>query len=256
MSRPRVLDLFCGAGGAGMGYQRAGFEVVGVDIKPQPDYPFEFVQGDWSQVPIEGFDLIHASPPCQAYLTIAHQPQNLDYDKSAHALLYEPVRDRLADSGIPYVIENPAARPDAVLCGEMFMLDVIRHRRFELGRWKTSEPRHVPHRGRVAGWRHGAYYEGPYVSPFTALEAKPVKGTGAQAVGGSRRSSSVRTRWGSTGRKTSGRSTRRSPRPTRNGLGNGSSTRPRGSRCYRYGREGVHRTGVLAGDAEHPVPGA
>ena len=135
--RPRLLDLFCGAGGAAMGYHRAGFDVVGVDIKPQPHYPFDYAEGDalkfleefpdWSL-----FDAIHASPPCQGYMTGGtHWPA---------PRLIEPVRELLDATGLPYVIENvPGAplRADIVLCGSMFGLAVRRHRHFETS-WTAS----------------------------------------------------------------------------------------------------------------------
>lgn len=130
MSRPKLLDLFCGAGGAAMGYHRAGFEVVGVDIKPQPHYPFEFHQADAMTFPLDGFDAIHASPPCQRY-TVA---QNATRNSDAHPDLVQPVRERLSEHGKPYVIENVVGAPmkDAlVLCGSMFGLHVKRHRLFE-----------------------------------------------------------------------------------------------------------------------------
>ena len=126
----RLLDLFCGAGGAAMGYSQAGFtEIVGVDIAPQPNYPFEFIQGDALEPPVrlEDFDLIHASPPCQGYSTITP-------DQSKHPRLIPPTR-RLLD-GFPYVIENvEGSRRDLCgpvkLCGSAFGLKVRRHRYFE-----------------------------------------------------------------------------------------------------------------------------
>lgn len=136
MSRPRLLDLFCGAGGAGAGYARAGFDVVGVDLAPQPRYPFEFIQGDaleyleryiWAVPAPERFDVIHASPPCQRYSVATR-------DKDKHPDLVPSVRDLLAYTGLPYVIENvPGApmRDPVVLCGSMFGLRVRRHRLFE-----------------------------------------------------------------------------------------------------------------------------
>jgi len=124
----RLLDLFCGAGGAAMGYHRAGFEVVGVDIKPQPHYPFEFHQADAMTYPLEGFDAIHASPPCQAYSQAA-----LGTGKTYPDLL-AAVRERLVIAGAAWVIENvPGApmRADFRLCGCMFGLSLRRERWFE-----------------------------------------------------------------------------------------------------------------------------
>ena len=129
--KPRLLDLFCGAGGAGMGYHRAGFEVVGVDLHPQQHYPFEFHQADALTFPLGDFDAIHASPPCQAYSEIQRITQN------AHKWpdLLAPIRARLASQSAPWVIENVVGAPlrvDILLCGSQFGLGMIRHRVFEL----------------------------------------------------------------------------------------------------------------------------
>lgn len=128
--RPRLLDLFCGAGGAAMGYHRAGFEVVGVDIRPQPRYPFEFHQGDAMTWPLDGFDVVHASPPCQAYAHVTGWRGN----HGDHPDLVPGTRARLQQSGVPWVIENVPEAPirrDLLLCGSMFGLQARRHRAFE-----------------------------------------------------------------------------------------------------------------------------
>ena len=127
---PRLLDLFCGAGGAAMGYHRAGFEVVGVDIKPQPHYPFEFHQADALTYPLDGFDAIHASPPCQHYSAGAKAAKTV----ASHTDLYQDTRQKLITGSIPWVIENIIGAPygyGVVLCGSMFNLRVRRHRNFE-----------------------------------------------------------------------------------------------------------------------------
>jgi DNA (cytosine-5)-methyltransferase 1 len=128
MTRPRLLDLFCGAGGAAVGYHRAGFDIVGVDNRPQPNYPFEFHQGEAMTFPLAGFDAIHASPPCQAY-SIANNLWGKD-----HPRLIEPVRERLLATELPYVIENVPGSPlrsPYLLCGLAFGLGIKRHRLFE-----------------------------------------------------------------------------------------------------------------------------
>ena len=137
--KPRMLDLFCCAGGAGMGYHRAGFEVVGVDIVPRPRYPFTFVQADVMTLDpdwIASFDAIHASPPCQGYTAMRHAP-----GARGAPLLIDGVRDLLEASGLPWIIENVeearwAMREPVTLCGTMFGLGVEghelrRHRLFE-----------------------------------------------------------------------------------------------------------------------------
>lgn len=126
--KPRLLDLFCGAGGSAVGYARAGFEVVGVDLKSQPRYPFEFHQADAMTYPLDGFDAIHASPPCQAYSVAQKLQGNL------HPDLIGPTRFRLTESGKPYVIENVVGAPllkPTLLQGTMFGLRTERKRLFE-----------------------------------------------------------------------------------------------------------------------------
>ena len=163
----KLLDLFCGAGGAGKGYMDAGFEVVGVDIAPQPDYPGEFHQADALTYLAEHwhkFDAIHASPPCQASSALTKGTNN----GRLYVNLIPATRDLFAKIDRPTVIENVQGsdlRRDLTLCGEMFGLGVIRHRYFECS-FPVTQPAHIKHRGRVAGWRHGQWYDGPYFAVY------------------------------------------------------------------------------------------
>ena len=128
MARPRLLDLFSGAGGVAVGYHRAGFEVVGVDHLPQPRYPFEFHEGDAMTFPLDGFDVVHASPPCQGYANVTRWRGN----QANHPRFIAGTRQRLI--GRPYVIENVMGAPlfePVMLCGTMFGLPIRRHRLFE-----------------------------------------------------------------------------------------------------------------------------
>ncbi len=134
MSRPILLDLFCGAGGAAAGYYRAGFDVVGVDIDPQPNYPYLFIQDDaleFLAAAPRSIAAVHASPPCQAYTHARHLGSRGRQD---HPRLIEPVRQLLREVRLPYVIENVPEAPllnPVKLCGSMFGLQVQRHRLFE-----------------------------------------------------------------------------------------------------------------------------
>lgn len=142
----RALDLFCCAGGAGMGLHRAGFEVVGVDIRPQPHYPFEFHQADALTFPLDGFDFIWASPPCQQFSRLRTRE-----DLSGYPDLIDPIRQLLIGTATPYCIENVPDAPlrrDLMLCGSMFGLRSYRHRHFECS-FPILEPGHPPHLIRV-----------------------------------------------------------------------------------------------------------
>ena len=123
-----------------MGLYRAGFEVVGVDVKPQPNYPFEFVESAWHRIDGAAFDLVWASPPCQAFSAYRRKGHGVG---DGYPDLIDEVRDQIRHYGVPFVIENvPGAplRKDLTLCGSMFGLDVRRHRLFELGRFAALQP--------------------------------------------------------------------------------------------------------------------
>ncbi|AXH49546.1 DNA methyltransferase [Mycobacterium phage DrFeelGood] len=187
--RPLMLDLFCGAGGAGRGYQDAGFYVVGVDINPQPRYAGdEFHQDDALEfLDLHGdeFNVIHASPPCQSQTALT-KGTNKRTHGDAYPNLIPQTRRMLARFDVPTVIENvqgSEVRRDLVLCGEMFGLGVIRHRYFELDRVGIPQPAHVPHRGRVAGYRHGKWYDGPYFAVYGDGGGKGTVAQWQQAMG-------------------------------------------------------------------------
>jgi DNA (cytosine-5)-methyltransferase 1 len=143
--KPRLLDLFSGGGGAADGYSSAGWKATGVDIDPQPHYPYTFIQVDalamlsgfFADMIGESFDAIHASPPCQPYskgVTSRSSKWNDTRGKDEPALI-EPLRQLLQETGKPYVIENVVGAPlrhPILLCGSMFGLHIPRHRLFEV----------------------------------------------------------------------------------------------------------------------------
>ena len=142
----RIFDMFCKAGGAGKGYERAGFDVVGMDIEPQPNSPHETLVGDCLAVDpawiAANFDAVHASPPCQAYSNAQR------IQRRGHPDLIAGTRAILLASGLPYTIENVEGAPlidPVLLCGSMFTgLRVYRHRLFEVS-YPVSRPAHHAH---------------------------------------------------------------------------------------------------------------
>lgn len=148
--KPKLLDLYSCAGGAGMGYSRAGFEVVGIDIKPQPHYPFEFHQADALEYLAEHyheFDVIHASPPCQRYSRITR----MNGTQENHPDLLQASIDALEKTGKPYIVENVPGAPMRnylILCGTMFGLRVFRHRWFMTNPPILMAPMSCNHHGR------------------------------------------------------------------------------------------------------------
>lgn len=151
---PLLLDLFCGGGGAAVGYYRAGFDVIGVDLEPQPRFPrfCRFIQADAMEIlkgPLDEYDAIHASPPCQAY------SQALKHMASGYPELIEPVLDRLREVDVPWVVENVIGSPlpkydnlfgehGLLLCGSMFGLKIQRHRLFQTS-LSVDPPRYCDH---------------------------------------------------------------------------------------------------------------
>jgi DNA (cytosine-5)-methyltransferase 1 len=193
----RALDLFCGAGGAAVGLHRAGYsEIVGVDIRPQKRYPFQFVQADALAYPLEGFDLIWASPPCQAHSQLRHlmHAQKPRHDPTRHVDLIPQTRARLVASRIPYIIENVMGAPlwPAVkLCGSYFGLRVRRHRVFESDQILMGTPcRHKDQGQPLAVYGHSRGKKSPqrnrqrrdghsimfYACPASVAEAREAMG--------------------------------------------------------------------------------
>lgn len=144
----KILDLFCGAGGAAMGLHRVGFEVTGIDINPQPNYPFDFIQADTLEIDLDGYDVYWASPPCQCYSKAAIGSRNAGV---IYPDLINKTRKRLLLTNKPYVIENVVGAPliyPTYLEGTMFGLGVIRRRLFESNIW-IPQPQYIKPKGKV-----------------------------------------------------------------------------------------------------------
>lgn len=197
----RVLDLCCCDGGATKGYLMAGAIVVGVDNVDRPKYcGTDFVKMDaikYLKVRHRSistdFDLIHASPPCQERCTLTTGTNRAMGWGGEHDQLVPEIRYLLDLMGVPYVIEQPTGhagliRTDLRLCGDQFKGDrpppwVQRHRDFEISGFAVPQPRHHKHQGRVRGWRHGQYHDGPYIAAYGSGGGKATVPEMQQALG-------------------------------------------------------------------------
>ena len=192
MNAPRLLDGYCGAGGASRGYELGGFdEIIGVDIVDQPHYPYHFIKANFLELSIDflrTFDLIHCSPPCQAHTALKHA-----HNAKPHIDLIDSTRRMLIAAGVPYVIENVVGAPlysATTLCGSMFNCttpdgaQLRRHRLFECS-FDVTAPKcqhrrgaqvigvyggHARSRRRPAGTNHVP------LSDFTAYDARYAMG--------------------------------------------------------------------------------
>lgn len=176
--KPRLLDAFCGAGGAGMGYHRAGFEVTGVDIQPQKRYPFRFIQGNALEYIYKHgheYDAIHTSPPCQTHTNLNNIKKIKASTEANYLDLVPQTRALLEMIGKPYVIENVVGAPllnPMMLCGSMFGLKVYRHRLFESSVLLFAPP-HYPHRDKTPSSGRGPSPKG-FISINSGLHPRPV----------------------------------------------------------------------------------
>ena len=185
-TRPRVLDLFCHRGGMAMGYHLAGFDVVGVDLDAScaEEYPFTFVHGDAIEYLLahgHEYDIVHGSPPCQAYT-----PLNA-YNHKIYPDLIAPTRTAMQAIGRPYVIENvEAARPEMVnpvmLCGPMFGLRMYRHRLFEAS-FPLAPPPHLAHVARCSRNGYLPTPERPFMTITGGRHSKAWQRAAAEAMG-------------------------------------------------------------------------
>lgn len=141
-----------------MGYSMAGFEVVGVDIDKQPNYPFKFIQGDVLDMELPPADIYHASPPCQPFSQASKRYRNAG---KQYEDVLTPLREKLLKTGNPFIIENVPGAPmriDLMLCGEMFGRELHRHRWFEIHGFTILQPPHEKHKLSVKEGTAAAVY--------------------------------------------------------------------------------------------------
>lgn len=161
MTKPLLIDLFCKQGGMSKGYYDAGFDVLGIDAEPQPNYPFDFIQADvfkiWDKLPHDRAAAYSGSPPCQEFTQLKSLAvaRNGYYPETKNYI--EKTRELFESTGKPYVIENVPNAPlinGITLCGKMFNLKVYRHRMFESNILLLAPP-HIPHRDQTPSAGNG-----------------------------------------------------------------------------------------------------